>query len=256
MLAFCKTLPQKSSYPKRPPIATDQRQEAAKKAAGSRMTDFAAARRMMVDGQIRTADVTDPRLLSAMLDLPREPFFPEDKASLAYLDLDVPVNEAGGPVRSLLKPMVLAKLLQTADVAATDHVLDVGCATGYSTALLARLAGSVIGLEEDAALARRGAEALAPSSLIAARIVTGPLVQGWPQAAPYDLIVLEGSTEIAPQALLDQLKDGGRLVCVLGRSPGKAMLYRRIDGEWSGRPVFDAAAAPLPGFRKRPEFVF
>ena len=100
------------------------------------MLDFAAARRMMVDGQVRTADVTDPRILSAMLDLPREQFFPEDKASLAYLDLDVAVSEAGLPVRRLLKPMVLAKLIHAANLAETDHVLDVGCATGYSTALL------------------------------------------------------------------------------------------------------------------------
>lgn len=220
------------------------------------MTDFAAARRMMVDGQVRTADVTDPRLLAAMLELPRERFFPEEKASLAYLDLDVPVSDAGAPVRRLLKPMVLAKLIQTAGVAATDRVLDVGCATGYSTALLARLAGSVVGLEEDAALARRAGEALALAGLTHATIATGPLSQGWRQGAPYDLIVLEGSTEIPPQSLFDQLKDGGRLVCVLGRSPGKAMLYRRIEGELSGRPVFDAAAAPLPGFAKRQEFVF
>ena len=82
------------------------------------------------------------------------------------------------------------------------------------------------------------------------------LSRGWPQGGPYDLIVLQGSTEVAPLALFDQLKEGGRLVCVLGRSPGKAMLYRRIEGEWSGRPVFDAAAAPLPGFAKRQEFVF
>ena len=95
------------------------------------MTDFAAARRMMVDGQVRTADVTDPRLLAAMLELPRERFFPEEKAALAYLDLDVPVSEAGGPVRRLLKPMVLAKLIQLAELRGTDRVLDVGCATGY-----------------------------------------------------------------------------------------------------------------------------
>ena len=95
------------------------------------MTDFAAARRMMVDGQVRTADVTDLRILAAMLDLPRERFFPDDKASLAYLDLDVAVSAPGQPVRRLLKPMVLAKLIQAADIAETDRVLDIGCATGY-----------------------------------------------------------------------------------------------------------------------------
>src|SRR3982751_5200037 len=111
------------------------------------MIDFAAARRMMVDGQVRTADVTDPRLLSAMLAIPRERFVPAERASLAYLDLDVVANQPGPAEPRLLKPMVLAKLLQFAGVTETDRVLDVGCATGYSTVLLSRLAESVVGLE-------------------------------------------------------------------------------------------------------------
>ena len=221
------------------------------------MTDFAALRRMMVDGQVRTADVTDPRLLSAMLRVPRERFVPAEKTSLAYLDLDVQVTEPGAPVRRLLQPMVLAKLLQAAGVSEDDRVLDVGCATGYSTALLARLAASVTGLEEDPALVRLATEALATASVGNARIVTGPLTRGFADGGPYDLIVMEGSSEIVPEMLTDQLKNGGRLVCVLGRGPsGKAMLYRRVDQELSGRPVFDAAAPPLPGFVNSPEFVF
>ena len=216
------------------------------------MTDFAAARRMMVDGQVRTADVTDLRLLAAMLELPRERFFPDDKASLAYLDLDAPVSAPGQPVRRLLKPMVLAKLIQAAGIAATDHVLDVGCATGYSTALLTHLAGSVVGLEEDAALARQAADALSwRPALPNAKIVTGPLARGCAGEGPYDVILLQGSAEVVPPALFDQLKNGGRLVCVLGRGPqGKAMLYRRADGDLSGRPVFDAAAGAAAGFRQ------
>jgi protein-L-isoaspartate(D-aspartate) O-methyltransferase len=120
------------------------------------MTDFAAARRMMVDGQVRTSDVTDLRIVAAMLELPRERFVPEAKADLAYLDFDIVVKEAtaGAPARRLLKPMVLAKMIQAAEVGASDRVLDVGCATGYSSALLSRLAASVVALEEDAALAR------------------------------------------------------------------------------------------------------
>jgi protein-L-isoaspartate(D-aspartate) O-methyltransferase len=226
------------------------------------MTDFAAARRMMVDGQVRTADVTDLRLLAAMLELPRERFFPDDKASLAYLDLDAPVSAPGQPVRRLLKPMVLAKLIQAAGIAASDHVLDVGCASGYSTALLSHLAGSVVGLEEDAALARQAADALSWAGkswadLPNAKIVTGPLAQGCAGEGPYDVILLQGSAEVIPPALFDQLKNGGRLIGVLGRGPqGKAMFYRRADGDISGRPVFDAAAGALPGFAKPPEFVF
>ena len=216
------------------------------------MTDFAAARRMMVDGQVRTADVTDLRLLAAMLELPRERFFPDDKASLAYLDLDASVSAPGQPVRRLLKPMVLAKLIQAAGIAATDHVLDVGCASGYSTALLTHLAGSVVGLEEDTALARQAADAL-PN----AKIVTGLLAQGCAGEGPYDVILLQGSAEVVPPALFNQLKNGGRLIGVLGRGPqGKAMFYRRAEADFSGRPVFDAAAAALPGFAKPPEFVF
>jgi protein-L-isoaspartate(D-aspartate) O-methyltransferase len=221
------------------------------------MIDFAAARRMMVDGQVRTADVTDPRLLAAMLELPRERFFPDEKASLAYLDLDAPVTAQGQPVRRLLKPMVLAKLLQAAAIIETDRVLDVGCNSGYSTALLAHLAGSVVGLEEDPGLARQATDALSWAGMPNAKIVTGTLARGCAGEGPYDAIVLQGSVEVVPVALFDQLKDGGRLVGVLGRGPtGKAMLYRRIEGELSGRPVFDAAAAPLPGFAKPHEFVF
>jgi protein-L-isoaspartate(D-aspartate) O-methyltransferase len=221
------------------------------------MTDFAAARRMMVDGQVRTADVTDLRLLAAMLELPRERFFPEDRASLAYLDLDVAVSEPDLPVRRLLKPMVLAKLIQAAEIAEGDRVLDVGCATGYSTALLSRLAGSVVGLEEDRVLAGRAAAALAELGMANAEVAVGPLGGGWPGAGPYDVILLQGSTEVVPISLFGQLKEGGWLACVLGCGPaGKAMLYRLIEGDVSGRAVFDAAAAPLPGFSKPPEFVF
>jgi protein-L-isoaspartate(D-aspartate) O-methyltransferase len=242
MLAFCRALPQKL----RPP----QDQE-------PRMPDFAAARRMMVDGQVRTADVTDLRLLAAMQDLPRERFFPADKAALAYLDLDAVVSAPGQPVRRLLKPMVLAKLIQTAAIAGSDRVLDVGCGTGYSTVLLGHLAGSVVGLEEDASLARQAADALTAAGLASGKIVTGALANGCAGEGPYDVIVLEGSAEVVPPALFAQLKSGGRLVGVLGRGPAsKAMIYRRTDGDLSGRTVFDAAAAPLPGFAKPPEFVF
>jgi len=153
--------------------------------------------------------------------------------------------------------MVLAKLIQAAGIAPTDHVLDVGCASGYSTALLAHLAGSVVGLEEDAALARQATDAISSSGLSNAKIVAGPLARGCAGEGPYDVILLQGSAEVVPQALFDQLKNGGRLVGVVGRGPqGKAMFYRRVESDFSGRPVFDAAAAALPGFAKPPEFVF
>lgn len=221
------------------------------------MIDFAAKRRMMVDGQVRTADVTDRGLLAAMLELPRERFFPADKASLAYLDLDVPVSEPGRVARCLVKPMVLAKLIQAAEVAEGDRVLDVGCATGYSTALLSHLAAVVVGLEEDENLGRQARETLAALGQTNAKIVAGPLARGYAPDAPYDVILLQGAVEVVPEALLSQLKEGGRLACVLGRGPAaKAMLYSLIGREISGRAIFDAAAAPLPGFSKPPAFVF
>ena len=220
------------------------------------MSDFAAARRMMVDGQVRTADVTDKRLLAAMLELPRERFVPEEKEALAYLDLDVPVTE-GKPTRRLLKPMVLAKLIQAAEVGEDDRVLDIGCATGYSSAVLAKLAGAVFALEEDAALAKQAKRVLSEVGAAAAAVVSGPLTAGWPAAKPYDVILIDGAIEELPERLAGQLGEGGRLVCVLGQGPaGKAMLYRCVHGDLSARPIFDAAAPLLPGFAKPQAFVF
>ena len=222
------------------------------------MTDFAAARRMMVDGQIRTSDVTDLRLIAAMLAVPRERFVPASKADLAYLDLDLPVSEGTGKnERRLLKPMVLAKLIQSAAVAETDHVLVVGCATGYSAAVLARLVHSVVALEEDATLAALARDNLLAVGASHVAVVSGPLTAGWASGGPYDWILLDGCSEIAPKALFEQLKPGGRLVGVIGKPPrSKAMLYLSTGDETSGRPVFDATAPLLPGFVEPPAFVF
>lgn len=223
------------------------------------MIDFATARRMMVDGQIRTADVTDLRLIAAMLEVPRERFVPDSKAELAYLDFDVPVTAdvSGAQVRHLLKPVVLAKLIQAAEVQEGDNVLDVGCATGYSSAVLAKLAHSVVALEQEPTLARHARENLRLVQAAHATVESGPLVAGWPARAPYDVIVLGGATEVVPQVLFHQLKAGGRLVTVFGRTPnGRAMLYRSFDGDVTGRSIFDAAAPTLPGFTAQPAFVF
>jgi protein-L-isoaspartate(D-aspartate) O-methyltransferase len=221
------------------------------------MTDFANARRMMVEGQVRTSDVTDLRLIAAMLEVPREVFVPAAQMSVAYLDRDVPVHRTGATPRSLLKPMVFAKLVQAAKVSETDRVLDVACTTGYSTAVLARLAAHVVALEEDVALARTAADTLRALNIPNVAGRTGPLTAGVPGDAPYDVIVLNGAVETVPEALCMQLRDGGRLVCVLRRGAvGRAMLYRSIEGDISGRAIFDAAAPLLPGFARPPQFVF
>lgn len=217
------------------------------------MFDAAKARRLMVEGQVRTADVTDDDLLQAMLTLPRERFLPPALAPLAYLDGDIEVAKG----RALLRPMVLAKLIQAARVRQEDRVLDIGCATGYSAALLARLAGSVTALEEDAELARQAKDALAAESASAVEVVVGPLVAGWPAGGPYDLILLDGAAEIVPDALAPQLKPDGRMVGVYGRPPAtKGTIYHLAEGRLVGRPIFDAAARLLPGFTAPPTFVF
>jgi protein-L-isoaspartate(D-aspartate) O-methyltransferase len=217
------------------------------------MTNFAAARRMMVDNQVRPYDVTDLRIITAMLELPRERYVAAEQAGLAYLDLDIPVAK-GNAARHLLKPATLARLVQALELDAEDEVLDVGCATGYSSALLARLAGTVIALEEDAALSQQAENALASEGNVV--LASGPLNAGWKARAPYDAILLNGATDVIPEALCAQLKPGGRLVCVLGRTPGKAMIYRRNSDDVSGRAMFNAAAPLLPGFKQAPAFAF
>ena len=221
------------------------------------MFDAAAARRLMVDGQIRTADVTNPNLIAAMQAIPREQFVPAAMADQAYRDGDVSLGQG----RALLRPIVLGKLIQGADVRPGDQVLVIGCGTGYSATVLAHMGAAVVALEQDADLARRAEIALAGTlaGMGAAQVtvVRGRLTAGWPAAAPYDLILMDGAIEVAPDALGRQLKPNGRLAAVFGRGPAtKAMIYRPIEGHLVGRPIFDAAAPLLPGFAAPPAFVF
>jgi protein-L-isoaspartate(D-aspartate) O-methyltransferase len=239
-LAFCQRLPHKIA-----------RILKVRRNGGFVMVDFAQARQTMVDCQVRPADVTDLRVIAALGEVARERFVPAASRAVAYLDRDVPL--AGG--RALIKPMVFAKLLQTAGIAGTDRVLDVGCGTGYSSAVLARLAASVVALEEDATVAASAGEALAGTPNVTC--AKGPLSAGWPQGAPYDVILMQGATEVAPESLLAQLVDGGRLLAIVGSGPvGKATIYRAAGQNITAQPLFDAAAPLLPGFSKAPAFVF
>jgi protein-L-isoaspartate(D-aspartate) O-methyltransferase len=221
------------------------------------MIDFAQARRAMVDGQVRVNDVTDAALIAAMLEIPREKFVPETRASLAYIDEDLCVREAEGgkPARYLMEPMVLARLIQALQIRPSDRVLDVGCATGYSAAVLSRLAEHVAALEDDAALAKVAQKALAGRKNV--EVVTGPLAAGWTAGAAYDAILLEGAVERVPESLLGQLRDGGRLAAVIRKdSAAKAAVFTRSGENVTARRLFDAAIPPLPGFEAPKTFVF
>ncbi len=216
------------------------------------MADSATLRRMMVDGQVRTADVTQWPLIQAMLDVPRERFVADAQAGLAYLDLDMPAGEGG---RRLLKPMVLAKMLQALDVSSGTRVLDVGCATGYAAALLARLGASVVALEEEPDLAAKARANLA--GLDHVEVVQGRLADGYASGAPYQAILVEGATELDPHGLCRQLADGGRLICIRGNGPaGKVTVYSRSGDDITPRTIFDAAGPALPGFVRPLTFVF
>ena len=185
----------------------------------------------------------------------RERFVPARLADLAYIDQDLPIAGAGAGDRFLLKPATLARLLQAADVESSDRVLDVGCGTGYAAAVLAGLAAEVVALEQEATLAAEARKQLA--GLANVQVVEGPLEAGHKAGAPYDLILVEGAVEVVPPALLEQLAEGGKLVTVVGYGrAAAATVYTRADGDVGDRPVFDAAAPALPGFRKPKAFVF
>ena len=208
------------------------------------MIDFAAARRTMVDCQVRPSDVTDLRIIAAMLELPRERFVAPENADLAYLDLDVPVTAVtgSGQARRLLKPMVLAKMVQAAAVKSGDHVLDVGCASGYSSALLARLAHSVVALEEDPALARLARENLTAVGAGNVVVETGPLTDGWRAASPYDVIFLDGATEVVPERAVPTAQRW-RPSHRRGRAPA--------DRSGHGLPAGRRRYQRMAGFRRR-----
>lgn len=223
------------------------------------MDDFSAERINMVNCQLRTVDVTDSAVLAAMSDIPREIFVPARLRALAYIDEDVLLKETTGDEigRYLMEPAPFARLTQLAEIEPDDIVLEVGCAAGYSTAVLARLANSVVAVESDSELAARASESLVDLGVANAAVVTGPLEEGYPSEGPYDVIFVSGAVEFVPEALLGQLKEGGRLVAVVGYGQAAtATLFTRSEGELGSRSVFNAHVRPLPGFVRPKTFVF
>jgi protein-L-isoaspartate(D-aspartate) O-methyltransferase len=221
------------------------------------MSDYAAARRNMVESQVRTNRVTDRRLLDALSEIPRERFVPEAQRGIAYVDEDLPIGRG----RFLMEPMVLARLIQLAEIAPGAKALDIGAGTGYSSAVLARLAGQVVALEADPGLAETAKRLLGELKPANATVVTGELAQGCAKEAPYQAILFNGAVERIPPAIAEQLAEGGRLVAVVAPAAGaagmgRATLMQRLGGSLSSRIVFDAAVAPLPGFQVAPGFVF
>jgi protein-L-isoaspartate(D-aspartate) O-methyltransferase len=221
------------------------------------MSNFSTARQKMVDGQVRPSDVTDNRIIDAMLAIPRETFVPEAQRALAYLDLDIDVS-AGGPVkRYLLRPAVTAKMLQAAKISETDDVLVVGCASGYLAALAACLCRRVTATECDSSLAAKAAATLASFALANVTVATAPVTDGDSASAPFDVILLNGAAEIAPEGLYRQLKEGGRLVGAFALAgPQRAMVVTASHGDCGHRALFDTAIPVLPGLERPAAFVF
>ena len=216
------------------------------------MLDFDALRTRMVDGQLRTNDVTNFELLAALLDVPREVFVPAQMKALAYLDEDIRIATG----RYLMEPIPFGKLAQAAQVGPQDVVLDIGCGTGYSSAVFSRLASLVIGVEEDEALAAQATANLEKLGYSNVAIRKGALIEGSSQDAPFDVIFFNGSVEFIPETILNQLKDDGRLVAVEGHgNSAVAKLYRRDGNDVSPRFLFNSSIKPLPGFAKAQEFV-
>jgi protein-L-isoaspartate(D-aspartate) O-methyltransferase len=218
------------------------------------MTLFDAARTHMIESQIRPNKVVDQRLLDAFASIRRELFVPEHLRQVAYIDEALPLG--GG--RYLMEPMVAARLLQAAAVERTDTALIVGGGTGYEAALTAALAKSVVVLEEDPGLARHARAALVEHAIASVSIIEGPLIQGYPPRAPYDVIVFGGAVADVPVEITSQLAEGGRLLAVVKseNGVGRATLTTRTGGLLARRVIFDAATPLLPGFLPKPAFVF
>ncbi len=215
--------------------------------------DFAAARQNMVDCQILPNRVDDQRIVEALLKIPREKFVPDNLTGIAYVDETVPL----GGQRYVMEAMVVARLLQAAALNAEDVALSIGCGTGYATAVLAQIVDTVVAVEPDKGLAQKANENLAAIGLDNVAVVEGKLEDGNIDQGPYNVIFFDGAVQTVPDAICDQLAEGGRLVAIVASERvGTAYLYSRFGGVISKREVFDAGTPLLPGFWKQKSFVF
>ena len=220
------------------------------------MTDFNQSRRKMVDNQLRTNDVTDHRILDAMELVPRERFVPASKKAVAYIDEDLPIGPADSG-RFLMKPHIFGKLVQLAEIRENDVVLVVGTGTGYSSAVVSKLAASVVALEENDDLAKIAAEVLVDLGIENAVVVEGPMTKGYAAEGPYDVILVDGAVDVLPPEFTEQLKADGRLAVIEGQGgAGVARLYQKSGDAVSSRFGFNASVSLLPGFARAREFEF
>lgn len=223
------------------------------------MADFEMQRKNMVESQVRPSDITDRRIMRAMQALPREAFAAPDTEAIAYMDQDLPIGPRGQGRhrRALISPRLLARLLQLLEIGESDRVLELGCGTGYGSAVMARMAKSVVALECDAQLAAGARACLGKLQIGNVSVVEGPLSAGWTAEAPFAAILVSGAVPEVPASVLDQLQEGGRLAGVIGAGGiGQVMQWRRLGSTYASRRVAEAGAPALPGFERVPTFTF
>ena len=216
--------------------------------------DFSTARRTMVDCQILPNNVTDQRIINAMMELPREFFVPSAKRNVAYVDNSL----ALGFGRFLIEPMIAARLMQMLELKSTDVALSIGSGTGYSIALLGRIVETVVAIEQVASLAQNASKNLSELGIDNVAIIEGPLAGGAPKQSPYNIIFFDGAISEVPTAISDQLAEEGRLIAMIKKSSGicQAHLMTRNNGIISGRNIFEASTPLLPGFEREVTFSF
>ena len=217
--------------------------------------DFNAARQTMVDSQVLPNRVTDKRVIEALAEVPREAFVPAKMQEIAYVDEAIAVAEG----RYILEPMILARLMQAADLKSGDVALAIGSENGYAPAILARIVSTVVAVESHKGLAQQATRTLSDLGIDNVAVVEGALKEGYPKQGPYDVIFFNGAVDEFPDSIVSQVGDGGRLVAIVssvGGTIGRAVLVINVNGVVSRRELFDAGTPMLPGFEREQTFAF